>query len=289
VKALELYAGIGGFAEAWSGPAVAVEQSPVAARVHAQNHGHPVWRDNLERVRLERLAAAEADLWWLSPPCQPYTGRGQRRDLADPRARSLVHLLELLRSAQPRFVALENVPGFVGSQAQAALLEALAGYQVQERLLCPTELGVPMRRRRYYLVAARDGDLVTPAAAAPPPRRLADHARPHLDADPALRLPEDFEARFEGAVGVLDPADPGAVAHCFTASYGRSPTRSGAYLRRADGGARRFAPEEIAGLMGFSGRFAFPEEVPLDKRWSLLGNCLSVDAVRAVLTALPVS
>lgn len=286
MRALELYAGIGGFAQAWRGPVISVEQNPVAARVHAANSAGPVWLDNLERVRAPRLGAAEADLWWLSPPCQPYTQRGLQRDLADPRSRSLIHLCDQLRALRPRFVALENVPGFEGSGAQARVLEALEGYDVQARLLCPTELGVPMRRRRYFLRAARDGRLPELAPPRPRPRPLSAYVDPAGDEDPALRLPADFERRFEGAVGVLEREDPEAVAHCFTAGYGRSPTRSGAYLRLPDGGARRFSPREILGLLGFGPSFEFPEGVPLDKQFSLLGNSLSVDCVREVMGGL---
>ena len=39
-------------------------------------------------ARAEELAAFGADLWWLSPPCQPYSVRGRGRDLDDPRART---------------------------------------------------------------------------------------------------------------------------------------------------------------------------------------------------------
>ena len=41
------------------------------------------------------------------------------------------------------------------------------GYDVRERQLCPTELGVPSRRPRYYLVASRVG-LMPPRAFIPP-------------------------------------------------------------------------------------------------------------------------
>jgi hypothetical protein len=61
---------------------------------------------------------------------------------------------------------------------------------------------------------------------------------------------------------------------------------AGSYLRCATG-VRRFAPEEIARLLSFPPAFSFPEALPLRKRWHLLGNSLSVAAVREVLRDLP--
>jgi len=59
---------------------------------------------------------------------------------------------------------------------------------------------------------------------------------------------------------------------------------AGSYLRCGDR-VRRFAPEEIARLLHFPPAFRFPGTVLLRKRWHLLGNSLSVAAVRDVLRA----
>src|SRR5690606_24174110 len=124
-----------------------------------------------------------------------------------------------------------NVAGFARSQARRHLLRLLAerGYETRERLLCPTELGVPMRRPRYYLTASR-----LPLPLSPPfpvcRRSLIDY----LDAPPAaetLYLPPATVARFGDGLRLLDPADPAAYATCFTAGYGRSLMHAGAYLR----------------------------------------------------------
>jgi len=91
IRALELFCGIGGFSAAAAGTnlriAGAVDQSPSALEVYRLNFpGHDAWQLNLENVTREELQSAEADFWWLSPPCQPYTVRGAGRDAADPRA-----------------------------------------------------------------------------------------------------------------------------------------------------------------------------------------------------------
>jgi tRNA (cytosine38-C5)-methyltransferase len=66
------------------------------------------------------LASLEADLWLLSPSCQPYASslNPLAKDAADPRAKSFLHLIEnvlpAMVSAQknPRYLLVENVSGF---------------------------------------------------------------------------------------------------------------------------------------------------------------------------------
>jgi hypothetical protein len=98
----------------------------------------------------------------------------------------------------------------------------------------------------------------------------------------SLQLPEHILSRFGKGLRILDPDDTAAYTTCFTSAYGKSIMRAGSYLK-CDGGARYFAPEEIARLLHFPDRFRFPEEMPLRRRWHYIGNSLSVAAVREVL------
>ncbi|WP_306535824.1 DNA cytosine methyltransferase [Geobacter sp.] len=299
LRVLELFCGIGGFAAAVRGANVRVvgafDQDSAALATYRLNFpDHGARQVDLERVSAWELTAGGIDLWWLSPPCQPYCERGAHRDLTDPRARSLVHILELLgripADLLPRHLALENVAGFVGSEAHGRLTEVLAsrGFQVQERLLCPTELGIPARRPRYYLVASRDE--LRPVA--PPEIRSLRPLDDYLDRRFANRVPAelllspDVVARFGEALPIIDSADSSACATCFTAGYGRSITSAGSYLRCADG-VRHFSPEEIARLMAFPEGFRFSDGIALRKRWHLVGNSLAVGAVREMLRAFP--
>lgn len=300
MKALELFCGIGGFAAAVAGTDIrvvgAVDQSPAALAVYRLNFPeHPARQADLEKLTAAELAGYGAGLWWLSPPCQPYSVRGRQKDLADPRAQSLVRILfefvKIPAAQLPSCLALENVAGFARSQARERLMNLLAarGYQIHERLLCPTELGVPSRRPRYYLVASRCGlPGSRPAAAAPRP--LLHYLAPKLVAAPPAELlvSQELVARFGNGLRILDPTDPAAYTTCFTAGYGKSLMHAGSYLNCA-AGVRRFAPSEIARLLGFPEGFRFPEAMPLRKRWQLLGNSLSVTAVQEVLRVLPLT
>lgn len=292
LRVLELFCGIGGCAAALGGAArvtAAIDVNTEALAVYGANFRHPAEARNLDSIDRRDLARWRADLWWMSPPCQPFTRRGKRLDDADPRSTALLALIPKIAAERPPFVALENVPGFAGSRTHGRLLAALegAGYEVRERELCPTELGVPNRRRRYYLVAGRQalaatGEAATRDAPRPLAAYLDDEPEAGLELDPAIAQ------SYRAALDVVDPADPAAVAACFTSAYGRSHVRSGSYLRTPHG-PRRFSPREILSLLGFPKAYVVPSGTPRRLAWRLAGASLSVQAVRRTLEALPLS
>ncbi|HET6421993.1 MAG TPA: DNA cytosine methyltransferase [Geobacteraceae bacterium] len=299
LRALELYCGIGGFAAAVESMDVrvvgALDQSMEALEVYRLNFGENAVRQrDLERITVDELAEYDADIWWLSPPCQPYSVRGVRKDLNDPRAVSLVHLANLFPLVPddrlPSHIAVENVTGFAESEARGLLIRLFSdrGYRVLERRLCPTELGVPSRRPRYYLLASRAG--INPACRSEKPsgRPLSVYINPALSADipQHLLLSAEVIDRFASGFRILDANDPGAYTTCFTSGYGKSLMHAGSYLRCGEY-VRRFAAEEIACLLHFPPRFRFPDAMPARTKWRLIGNSLSVAAVREVLRVIP--
>lgn len=299
LRAIELYCGIGGFAAAVENMDVrvvgALDQSADALEVYRLNFGGNTARQkDLEKITVEELASYNADIWWLSPPCQPYTMRGIRRDLNDPRARSLAHLADLFphvpENRLPSHIAIENVTGFAESEARGLLVRLFSdrGYRVLERRLCPTELGVPSRRPRYYLVASRAGINPARPSEKPSDRPLSAYINPALSAEipPHLLLSAGVIERFAPGFRILDANDPGAYTTCFTSGYGKSLMHAGSYLRCGEY-VRRFAAEEIAGMLHFPPRFRFPHAMPARTKWRLIGNSVSVAAVREVLRVIP--
>ncbi len=289
MRVLELYCGIGGCAAALGEAAhtvAAIDVNRVAIGVYRHNFPHPVHAAQIESVPADQLRCWDADLWWMSPPCQPFTRRGLGRDLDDPRAATLLAALERVAEVRPAYLGFENVPGFEGSRGHRRLLATLegAGYQqVEERILCPTDFGVPNRRRRYYLLASRGALLPLPA----PPAAGAE-LRHYLDPDPdpTLEVDPSVAERYRGALDVVDAGDPAAVTNCFTSAYGRSWVRSGSYLATGSG-IRRFSPAEILRLLGFPADYRLPADLRLKNAWRLAGNSLSVPVVRALLSSIP--
>lgn len=129
----------------------------------------------------EFLAGFHADLWLLSPACQPYTVLNPNaKGASDPRAQSFLHLirhvLPQMRTvgAGPSYLLVENVAGFEvritsgvvssttiylillkTSATRAVLCSTLQsfGYRTLELLLTPLQFGIPNSRLRYYLLA----------------------------------------------------------------------------------------------------------------------------------------
>ena len=116
---------------------------------------------SIEHVTARELEGA-ADVWTLSPPCQPFTRGGREADDEDPRSRSLISLMRILEELKdpPMWIVLENVKNFELSRTRTAVVRALRNqrhhrYRVRECLASPLEVGIPNHRLRYYLVAWR--------------------------------------------------------------------------------------------------------------------------------------
>ena len=298
IRVLELFCGIGGCAAAVAARAdvvAAIDIDRCALCVYQHNFAHRSLARTIESLSASELAAFQADLWWLSPPCQPYTTRGKQRDLAYLCGVS-DGAMERIEQVRPRYIALENVAPFVSSHARQRLLESLgrAGYACAEGTVCPSELGWPNRRPRYYLLAEQSPRLlhqgllagvdrqeqstatltqITPAGSIraqpdipnPIPISVPTPIQNLLDPSPclSLRLDRDFLRRYGQAIHVVAAEDPAAVTRCFTSAYGRSPVHCGSYLREAgDAGAiRRFSPHEILRLLGFPPDYALPPDL----------------------------
>ena len=74
---------------------------------------------DISTLTVGQLAELHADLWLLSPSCQPYTVLNPlAKGSEDPRAKSFIHLFENVlpglvdRGRQPTHMLVENVAGF---------------------------------------------------------------------------------------------------------------------------------------------------------------------------------
>lgn len=289
VKALELFAGIGGFAQAvasWPVDIVgALDMSSHVLQWYAYNYEHTTKQQNLEVITAAQLHAYDADLWWMSPPCQPYTVRGLKKDLEDHRARSFLRLLDILDEAPPKMLAMENVEGFYNAEARQRLLTVLAHHQfdVLERVVCPTELGIPARRSRYYLVASRDG--LQPVVPVPfEPKCIAQYLEPDVGEgyviDPAILAKHGRGMRMVEAID-----DPQCHANCFTSAYGKTYRFAGSYLKIEDD-VRYFTPRELLRFLGYQDSFKWPELLSRKQLYKYIGNSLSIDVLRYILQPL---
>ncbi len=287
LRVLELFCGIGGCAAALGDAAsvvAAVDINRNALKAYDHNFAHTSLACSVESIPIQTLREWKAGLWWLSPPCQPYTQRGRKRDLEDPRAASLLALIPRIGEVRPAYLALENVPGFRHSRVYERLRVQLhrESYTVRERVLCPTGLGLPNRRRRFYLVASRRGLCSWPS---PTVGRFSIRSILQEQADPRLLAPAILLQKYRQAIHVVTK-DKDQITNCFTSAYGRSYVRSGSYFSE-DGQIRRFSPPEILRILGFPSGYHLPSNLSLRQAWPLVGNSLCVPAVRHILSCIP--
>lgn len=301
IRALEFYSGIGAFSQAAKHHGIEVvaafDQSQWANQVYQLNNRHKPSSRNLDSISIKDIP--EADLWWLSPPCTPYSRRGEQKDMSDPRAKSFLHLIEFMVQKQPATILLENVEGFLHSKMYEHLCQTLQsnGYLVDSIKLCPTMFGVPMLRPRIFVVAilvdeeTRTLDSVLrPIVAAPqapsakPLSNFIDYGLNEASA-PDLLLSDAEAEKYEPVLNVVnlkDASDAEQYVICFTSGYYRCRKASGSLLRLESGRLRFFSPEEILALLGFSSDFSL-SDLALPICYRLVGNSVDVRAIDYLL------
>eukprot|EP00873_Tetraselmis_striata_P012473 jgi/Tetstr1/432737/TSEL_022103.t1 len=276
LTALEFYSGIGGLhyglRAAAPGAAVlaAFDLHATANEAYAANLGLRPQQLNIGGIPPAKLAAYAADVWLLSPPCQPYTRKGLQKDSDDGRATSFLQVLELLPSLQPRpsYLLVENVVGFECSRTRDALLATLhsAGYAVQEFILSPLQLGVPYSRPRYFCLAkAAPLAFVAPARPGSPPRQcvptsLLPSAPPSSGTSQPPRPVRDFlvddpAAEWGGAAPLRqhppDPEDMPASRYAAELGDPATDTSSSGAADGSDPWAVYRVPEHVIEQSGF--------------------------------------
>lgn len=299
MRILELFAGIGGFAAAVPHLEIveAVDIDQMARDVYSANFNHPYSTKEIASLPLDWFSRLNCDVWWMSPPCTPFTQRGVQRDLEDTRSAAIKHLIQVATVLRPSLICLENVVGFESSQAYEMLQDKWtgSGYHIQTCTFCPSNLGWPNRRPRVYCIASQEDLLRSPsqpAVAAIPLSQFID-ANISPETHPTLWLDSRTVERYFDAMDrvaitndtAIGNSDQPPITACFASSYGKAVVRSGSYLE-TEWGYRRFSPREVARLLGFSDTFRLPESLSIERQWHMLGNSLSLPAVRHVLGGL---
>lgn len=295
MRVLELFAGIGGFAAAFprSEIVAAVDIDQSARDVYLANFRSHYFVKEIASLPLEWFSRQNCDVWWMSPPCTPFTQRGEQRDLDDTRSDALRHLIQVAAVLRPSLICLENVVGFESSRAYSMLQSkwSEAGYQIQTRTFCPSILGWPNRRPRVYCIASQTSLPSWKSNPAAESMSLAQCVDGSISPETQPELWPDFKTveRYFDAMDrvsmskdtVTDNLDSKPITACFASSYGKAIIRSGSYLE-TPWGYRRFSPREVARLLGYHDEFRLPATLSMERQWHLLGNSLSLPAVRHV-------
>lgn len=111
--------------------------------------------DDIRDVRPDELP--EAELYTGGFPCQDFSIAGERKGSEGERASLLYYFLTLVKKRQPRYILLENVPGFISSNEGRDFFDALntiqsVGYEFEWQILNSRDFGVPQHRKRVYII-----------------------------------------------------------------------------------------------------------------------------------------
>lgn len=131
LKVIEFFSGIGGWHSALnhlphfpSEVIAAYDVNPMSNAVYEHVYGLKPSSQSIESLSVKSLDALSADIWCMSPPCQPYTRQHPTTE-DDPRAKAFTKLCHVLQhmASPPTYVAVENVIGFETSTSCQMLLD----------------------------------------------------------------------------------------------------------------------------------------------------------------------
>ncbi|WP_312502948.1 DNA cytosine methyltransferase [Lacrimispora sp.] len=112
------------------------------------------------------LDGKEIDVIIGGPPCQGMSLSGPRK-FDDPRNKLYLSYIRLVEEIKPKAFVIENVPGLVAlfdGQIKDSIIEKFTkmGYNIQYKILCAADYGVPQSRKRVVFVGMKNGDFTYP-------------------------------------------------------------------------------------------------------------------------------
>ncbi|MCD8103950.1 MAG: DNA cytosine methyltransferase [Lachnospiraceae bacterium] len=175
MNAIDLFAGCGGlskgFIDAGFDIIVGVDNDQAALNTFERNHhGAVALNADLSKQEtfdeIKRLAGNRTiDVIIAGPPCQGFSVTGPR-NFDDKRNQLYLAVIEMVRQYQPKGFIIENVPGMAmlyGGQIKDEILKRFRamGYNVDCKILCAADYGVPQMRKRLVFMGIR-GDIGFP-------------------------------------------------------------------------------------------------------------------------------
>lgn len=178
VNALDLFAGAGGFSKGMEDAGInvlgAVEFNAQIAETYKVNHPYTkMYVDDIRNVGAETLKKLfddkniECDLIFGGPPCQGFSMAGKRirtecKFLNDPRNMLFKEYIRMVQVLNPKVFVIENVPGILNYRDGAVKKEIFdtfhkMGYELDARVLCASDYGVPQMRKRAVFIGNRLG------------------------------------------------------------------------------------------------------------------------------------
>lgn len=316
MKAVELFAGIGGFRLGLERNGIDViwsnEWDKYAATVYDKNFTE----GKIDRRSITDVPANEIpphDLLCGGFPCQAFSIAGKRRGFSETRGTLFFEIMRIARHHRTPYLLLENVKGLLshdGGRTFEVIIKTLdeSGYDCQWQVLNSKNFGVPQNRERIYIVGHLRGYPRPEVFPITKDGSLATYTRSEEEAE--VEISNTIRAKAGGGRGDIE--DSYVVAHTLTSSTGGpdandtyvaesfdlkangSSTRRGTvksgYTGTLDttgnhgthqnGRYRRLTPIEYERLQGFPDNWT--TGVSDTQRYKQCGNAVTVNVVDAV-------
>ena len=169
LNAIDLFCGCGGLSYGFECAGVnillGIDNDATALRAFENNHKNAksicgdITATTFSDIK-KHIGDKKIDLIIGGPPCQGMSLSGPRK-FDDPRNKLYLSYIRLVEEIKPEAFVIENVPGLVGlfkGQIKDSIIERLTalGYNVQYKILCSADYGVPQSRRRVVFVGLKD-------------------------------------------------------------------------------------------------------------------------------------
>lgn len=304
VKAIDLFAGIGGFHQALrsfgADVIYASEWDKNAAAVYEENYDLVPAGDI---TKIDENDVPDHNIACLGFPCQAFSISGSRKGFEDSRGTLFFDAARIAKEKQPEVLFIENVKNLVrhdNGNTFKVIMNTLdeIGYTAYYDILNAADYGVPQSRKRLYIVAFRK-DLGVKNFEFPKPFPLQVHLKDLLEKENPEITPLCIQRKdmaYDQSLGHVDckPVrigvvnkggqgeriyDPRGTAITLSAYGGGIGAKTGLYL--VDDKIRRLTPRECARLQGF------PESFILHKNrnvcYQQFGNSVVVDVLQQII------
>lgn len=165
MKAVELFAGIGGFRIASDNIGIqtvwANDINKKAVAVYRSRYGE----NSIVLGDINGLvdSVPEHDILTGGFPCQPFSRAGKKMGIDDYRGTLFESIVKIIRARQPRYFFLENVNSLLfldNGRHFRTILFALSelGYKIEWRVFNAVAFGLPQQRLRVIIAGCRNAD-----------------------------------------------------------------------------------------------------------------------------------
>ncbi len=163
LKAIELFAGIGGFRIDCDNLGIktvwANDIEPKAVKVYKENFGDDAIIQGDINTLLDNIP--EHDILTGGFPCQPFSKAGKKQGIADFRGTLFESIVNILTKKSPKYFVLENVNSILyldKGRNYRTILAALSAlnYKIEWRVFNAVNFGLPQHRERIIIVGSKD-------------------------------------------------------------------------------------------------------------------------------------